>query len=125
MKVLFLTKEGEIIPYVKEEHSSRVYKFVFWQKTHVTYGHGGGPLLFVGETRGERRSENPDHYELAKQAFSNSRVGQFKPDGVGRCSVITGKILEWSSVGFNVSTPMELRTSIIEALGIEEDKEGL
>jgi len=101
MKVLWVPRYGESVPYNPREHSDVVEKFLYWKDQQV---------LIAGN--------NLDHRALYERARFLGVIGMTTnlPDGAG--NVIAGLVSGWESAGFGVKTPDDIRSIIQEALGL-------
>lgn len=119
MKVVFYDAETEeLMDYDPEKHRKRAYKFLFYKADEAPED-----LLIVGGPRVETYEKDfTTHRDLYKEIsspfFDNPLQYMRRPSGAGDCE--DGKIYGWRSAGFEIITPHELRPSIIEALGFEQ-----
>ncbi len=105
--------EGRVVPYDYRMHHEMARDFLFWQT-----GPEGKPLLVVGDA--VYGFITIGHKGLLKTAKRlGAEVPDGNPDGAGRLGFTSFRIDSWSSTGFKVDTPADLRPIIENALGMK------
>ncbi len=108
-KVFWITKNG-ILNYNPEEHFKSAHKFLYWENKNEC----SAVLLIGNGDYGTGYSEHTDLHKCAVQHLKSSLQKQMrrmiiitKPVGAGVMK--NNKIFLWSSYGFMVTTPNNLK----------------
>ena len=115
MKILWFWEKNGVEDYNRELHSDRLWNFLFWN------GQEGEDDLLIAGDGGYDHPGRASHNALAdrvRDRWTGGRLPTRKPDGAGNVS--DRQFISWSSTGFGVNTPKDLRPIIAAALGVTE-----
>ncbi|OGH59870.1 MAG: hypothetical protein A2725_02550 [Candidatus Magasanikbacteria bacterium RIFCSPHIGHO2_01_FULL_33_34] len=100
--ILFIEDDGSRSPYDPNIHKTRVNKFLYWDTLLIT-----GPQEY--------------HNTLYKCYINNKDDQQLLSAsgilGAGNCAY--SKVVSWSSLGYRIKTPEDLKQTILDLLQME------
>jgi len=105
MNILWLdVEQKQIVPYNVQDHSKKVYKFLYWQFDDEE-------VLLAGPQR-------LNHLDLVEEccALDSAKKSLSENDPNGAGVVKSGVIIDWSSKHYYITTPESIRPRIAEAL---------
>lgn len=111
VEIIWVSGVGGAVPYDAATHRVNAWNFLFWNI--------GDGFLLVGDGQYDgKECRDASHCSLAACAQEHGvRVPAAPPDGAGNC--VHGRITGWSSGGFDIKTPEDLRKPIASALGMQ------
>ena len=113
MKIIFVSKNSNET-YESVKHLLKLWNFLYW---HNQDNHKES-LLIVGN--GKYGLDSGSHQNLLICAKNNGcDVPDYLMDGAGNLG-FDGKVSGWKSSGFNVTTPEDLQSLILNALEATE-----
>jgi hypothetical protein len=110
MRILFIPLEGKSVSYSPELHKNLIAKFLVWEELIITSRDWEHKRLLSRARRSLGFSEVPFPRDLV---------------GAGTCNVYglnthPGQVTRWSSLGYELTTPIDQRSRILQALGLRE-----
>jgi hypothetical protein len=114
MKTFWMTSWRDFVLYDPRIHLMEAYKFIYWEEKD-----GQEETIIIGWQEEFLRAYQwhpACHQDLAISAIAPNR----KPDGAGYLH--DGEVESWTSEGYKIETPENLRPRILELLGAEEIK---
>jgi len=113
IKTLFVTVKPRIIRYDADHDLENAYKFLYYDADYCNHKES---LLLVGN----QEYSLLDHKDLAKTILDDKDLSEYlyRP-AIGAGKFSQGKVIDWGCRGCGITTPDDLRSAILEALGLK------